>query len=99
MEPEGARRIWNSSIEKHNLRYTDFYGDGDSNRYDAVKNVYQGVLINKLECGDHVQKRVGNRLRNLKKKRKRSWWSWKIDRCNYRSSPKLLWYCNSPKQK
>ena len=37
MEPEGARRIWSRSIEKHNLRYTDFYGDGDSKGYDAVK--------------------------------------------------------------
>nr|XP_047127825.1 uncharacterized protein LOC124808661 [Hydra vulgaris] len=70
MEPEGARRIWGRSIEKHNLRYTDFYGDGDSKGYDDVKNIYQGVLVNKLECVGHVQKRVGTRLRNLKKKEK-----------------------------
>jgi len=70
MEPEGAHRIWNRSIEKHNLRYTEFYGDGDSKGYDAVKNIYEGVLVNKLECVGHVQKRVGTRLRNLKKKEK-----------------------------
>ena len=36
MELEGAKRIFNRSIDKHNLRYINFYGDGDSKSYIAV---------------------------------------------------------------
>ena len=32
MEPVGAKRIGERSEEKNNLRYTEFYGDGDSKR-------------------------------------------------------------------
>ena len=70
MEVEGAKRIWNRSIEKHNLRYTKFYGDGDSKAYDVVKETYQSTMVEKLECVGHVQKRVGTRLRSLKKREK-----------------------------
>ena len=31
-EPEGAKRIWERSIRKNKLRYTEFYGDGDSKK-------------------------------------------------------------------
>ena len=69
MEVEGAKRIFERSIEKRNLRYTTYYGDGDSKGYDTVKNTYgPDVQINKAECVGHYQKRVGCRLRNLKKK-------------------------------
>ena len=37
MEPEGTDRIFRRSVELHNLRYTEFYGDGDSNSYSRVK--------------------------------------------------------------
>ena len=33
MELEGAKRIFGRSIDKHNARYTGFYGDGDSKAY------------------------------------------------------------------
>ena len=66
MEPEDAKRMFARSIEKHNLQYTDFYGDGDSKSHPAVENIYNGIKVQKLECIGHVQKRVGNRLRKLK---------------------------------
>ena len=54
MEVVGNTKIFERSIEINKLRYTEFYGDGGS--------------ITKKECIGYVQKRVGNNLRNLKKK-------------------------------
>ena len=47
-----------SSVNKYNLRYTKFLGDGDTKSYlDVVKNdPYKGVEIKKLECVGHLQK-------------------------------------------
>ena len=72
MEPEGAVRIFNSSVDNNKLRYTEFYGDGDSKSYAAVKEVYgdENVPVVKNECVGHVQKRVGTALRKLKKDNK-----------------------------
>ena len=70
MESEGAKRVFGRSIEKHNLRYVEFLGDGDSKSFLTVKETYPGVRMKKLECVGHYQKRVGTRLRNLKKKEK-----------------------------
>ena len=67
MEPEGAKRIWERSIRKNKLRYTEFYEDGDSKSFLAVKETYKGTKVKKLECVGHVQKRVGCRLCHLKK--------------------------------
>ena len=67
MDPEGAKRIWERSIRKNKLRYTEFYGDGDRKSFLAVKETYKGKKITKLECVGHAQKRVGYRLLNLKK--------------------------------
>ena len=44
-----------------------FLGDRDSKNFPAVEDIYEGAKFEKLECIGHVQKRVGNRLRNLKK--------------------------------
>ena len=70
MEPEGAKRVFDRSITKHNLRYVEFLGDGDSKSFTNVKYTYPDHEIKKLECVGHYQKRVGTRLRNLKKKEK-----------------------------
>ena len=69
MEPKGADRIFRRSVEKHNLRYTEFYGDGDSKSFTRVKGVYEddGIEMEKKECIGHVQKRVGTALRKLKR--------------------------------
>ena len=67
MECEGAKAIFKRSVPNHKLRYTEFFGDGDSKSHPAVMNTYTGIDVKKQECIGHVQKRVGNRLRNLKK--------------------------------
>ena len=66
MEPVGAKRMFERSIQKHSLRYTEFYGDGDSKSFPTVENVYDDVTVKKLECIGHIQKRVGTRLRKLR---------------------------------
>ena len=38
--------------------------------YLAVKHVYPGVVVSKLECDGHVQKHVGRGLYNLKNNNK-----------------------------
>ncbi|GFV90728.1 uncharacterized protein TNCV_2224441 [Trichonephila clavipes] len=65
MEVEGALRIFNRSEVLHNLRYTQYLGDGDSKAYKAVleSKPYKDVNIEKLECVGHVEKRMGGRNR------------------------------------
>jgi len=69
METSGTVEIFDRSIEKRNLCYTTFIGDGDSAAYPSVVEAdpYKGKTINKGECVGHVQKRVGTNLRNLRK--------------------------------
>eukprot|EP00112_Aurelia_sp_Birch-Aquarium-sp1_P015936 Seg357.6 transcript_id=Seg357.6/GoldUCD/mRNA.D3Y31 product="hypothetical protein" protein_id=Seg357.6/GoldUCD/D3Y31 len=69
MDPAGCVAIFSRSIEKHSLRYTEFLGDGDSKAQTQLKNerVYGDREITKLECVGHIQKRMGSRLRSLKK--------------------------------
>ena len=66
MEIVGTKRIFRCSVEKHGLRYVKFLGDGDSKSFPAVEEIYEGIKAEKLECIGYVQKRVGNRLKNLK---------------------------------
>ena len=74
MEPERAKRIWERSVRKNKLRYTEFQEDGDSKSFLAVKGTYMGTKVKKSECvGKKVRmcrtcsKTVGCRLRNFKK--------------------------------
>ena len=71
MEPEGAKRVFQRSIDNRQLRYIQYLGDGDSKSYMNVKNTYLNTEIEKLECVGHYQKRVGTRLRNIKRKREK----------------------------
>ncbi|GFU82342.1 CCHC-type domain-containing protein [Trichonephila clavipes] len=66
MEVVGAYRIFERSNVR-NVQYNEYYGDGDSKGYESVKNFYGINTVTKLECIGHVQKRVGGRLRQLKK--------------------------------
>lgn len=70
MEPVGAYRIFERSVETRKLRYVNFFGDGDSKAYAAVKDIYGKDSVKKYECIGHIQKRVGSRLRKLKQKQK-----------------------------
>ena len=69
MEPEGAKRIFERSIQKRGVRLK-FYGDGDSKAFNDVQHVYGDEKVEKQECIGHYQKRVGSRLRKLKKREK-----------------------------
>ena len=51
--------MWNRSVEKNKLRYTEFNGDGDSKSFNTAKNTYADTKVKKLESVRHVQKRVG----------------------------------------
>ncbi|GFX33321.1 uncharacterized protein TNCV_811831 [Trichonephila clavipes] len=70
MEPVGAYRIFERPEDHRRLRYTDYYGDGDSKAFDAVKDIYGKDSVTKLECIGNIQKRVGTRLRKLKSRNK-----------------------------
>ena len=68
----GAKRIFSRSIDNRKLRYVEMYSDGDSKTYPAIKDTYvnsndSDIKVQKKECVCHVQKRVGTRLRKLKK--------------------------------
>lgn len=67
METVGVYRIFERSKHLRNLCYTEYYGDGDSKAFNAVRNIYGESSVHKLECIGHIQKRVGTHLRNLKK--------------------------------
>ena len=69
MEVEGAKRMFARSIANRNVRYMKYLGDGDSKAYLCVKDMYEDLVEN-YECVGHYQKRVGTRLRKLKKNTK-----------------------------
>lgn len=73
MEVSGALAIFSRSEQVYGVRYVKYLGDGDSKAFLAVKaqKPYgDDVEILKLECIGHVQKRMGTRLRKLKKENK-----------------------------
>ena len=70
MESEGAMKLWTRSVEKLHLRYTTVISDGDSKTHKQLVDLQPyglDVVIEKNECVGHVEKRMGTRLRNLKK--------------------------------
>lgn len=72
MEGTGLLEIFNRSIEKYNVRYVQYLGDGDTNSFkNVVDNIPYDVEITKLACIGHIQKRMGGRLRRLKKTMKK----------------------------
>jgi len=52
------------------VKYKTYIGDGDSKTIKGICNIqpYKNVIVEKKECVDHIKKRMGTRLRNLKKK-------------------------------
>ena len=69
MEPAGVLKCFEKSLETRKLRYANYIGDGDSKAYnDVVKaDPYKGFRVMEGKCVGHIQKRVGSRLRKLKK--------------------------------
>lgn len=73
MERSEAVACWTRSLE-HKMRYTNFVGDGDSSGYLAITSCNEGEgpygkehPVIKSDCINHVAKRLGNGLRNLRK--------------------------------
>ncbi|GFX00333.1 uncharacterized protein TNCV_1273271 [Trichonephila clavipes] len=57
MEAVGAFRIFERSLIKRDLQYTEYYGDGDPKGFLQVKDRYGENSVTKLECIGHIQKR------------------------------------------
>ena len=68
METEGAKRVFQRSIERHNLHYVEYLGNRDNKSYLSVKDVYEGLEIKKSELVGYYQMIIHTRLRKLKKK-------------------------------
>lgn len=68
MEAAGINNIFSRSIERYGVKYVKYLGDGDCNSFDSVvsSSPYGNIKIEKLECVNHVCKRMGARLRRLK---------------------------------
>ncbi|KAK7473611.1 hypothetical protein BaRGS_00035158 [Batillaria attramentaria] len=71
MEMEGAVILFQRS-EERGFRYTEMLGDGDTKPHAKLleEDVYNGRPIEKIECVNHVTKRLGTALRTLVEKRK-----------------------------
>ncbi|GFY26857.1 uncharacterized protein TNCV_929981 [Trichonephila clavipes] len=62
MEVDGMLRIFKRSEKLHNLKYSNYIGDGDTKTFNALsenKPYGDDHLIQKIECVGHVQKRMG----------------------------------------
>lgn len=73
MEVDAVKEMFVRSTEKFQVKYRRYVGDGDSKIHKALVDgiVYgKDFIVEKKECVGHVQKRMGTRLRNAKKKHK-----------------------------
>ncbi|XP_066583306.1 LOW QUALITY PROTEIN: uncharacterized protein [Prorops nasuta] len=72
MEVDGIVEMFKQSQEKYNVKYVNYIGDGDSKTYKGIVDAapYGETAIIKKECVGHVQKRMGSRLRDCKKRNK-----------------------------
>lgn len=73
MEVQSIKSMFLRSEELHGVKYTNYIGDGDSKTFTALLDAdpYDGnPVVIKSECVGHVQKRMGTRLRNIKKANK-----------------------------
>ena len=61
--------MWKRSIEKNKFRYTALVSDGDTNTYKDICNAkpYGEIPIIKIECVNHVGKRLARALTDLVK--------------------------------
>ncbi|GFW89171.1 uncharacterized protein TNCV_2686041 [Trichonephila clavipes] len=69
MEVDGMLSIFNRSEKLHNLKYSNYIGDGDTKTFNVLsenKPYGDDHLIQKIEYVGHMQKRMGTRLRKLK---------------------------------
>ncbi|GFU59500.1 uncharacterized protein TNCV_1515671 [Trichonephila clavipes] len=67
LEAVEAFRIFERSLIKRQLQYTEYYGDGDSKEFLQMQDIYGENSVTNLGCLGHIQKRVGSRLKKIKK--------------------------------
>lgn len=69
MEPVGAVNIVKRLYESYGIKTTCYLSDGDSKAFSQVAKFCeeQDWTIKKLECTNHVSKRVGSNLRKVRK--------------------------------
>lgn len=69
---DAAIEMFERSESLYNVKYINYIGDGDSKTFKGILDVqpYENTTVQKKECIDHVQKRMGTRLHNLKKSKK-----------------------------
>lgn len=71
MEIDAVVKMVSRSVNKHQVRYTTYIGDGDSKTFKGIlKAEPYGKDVVKKECVGLVEKRMGTRLRNAKKSNK-----------------------------
>lgn len=66
MEVVAAENMWRRSLD-HGFRYTTVVSDGDSKTFLHLSemNLHDGKTIEKVECLNHVAKRLGTGLRKI----------------------------------
>lgn len=70
MEVQGVMEMFRNSVDLHGIRDKYYLGVGDSSAFSTVgkaKPYGDDFNIEKKECIGHVQKRMGSRLRQIKK--------------------------------
>lgn len=73
MEVDAIKEMFLRSEEKFGIKYGNYIGDGDSKTYKAILDINpygDELTVIKSECVGHVEKRMGTRLRNVKKTQK-----------------------------
>ncbi|XP_014472349.1 PREDICTED: uncharacterized protein LOC106743225 isoform X2 [Dinoponera quadriceps] len=73
MEIDAIIAMFLRSIEKHGVKYLTYVGDGDSKTFNGILKAEpygNDSPVIKKECVGHVEKRMGTRLRNVKKNNK-----------------------------
>ena len=69
MEVDAIIEMFGCSETLFGVKYANYVGDGDSKTYPSICKAvpYEDLAVQKKECIGHVQKRMGTRLRNMKK--------------------------------
>jgi len=72
MEVDSVIKMFRRSESLFDIKYANYVGDGDSKTFKGIldSQPYEDFTVKKKECIDHVQKRMGSRLRKLKQSTK-----------------------------
>ena len=73
MEIDAITEMFRRSVSKHGVKYVQYIADGDSKTFKGIldsKPYGDEITVQKKECVGHVEKRMGTRLRQLKKQYK-----------------------------